>query len=171
MSKPWYVHQQQRTLYLPEKNNYCVSAAYRFRDEPSFLGYTVDVFNYSEDVNGKVSDAQLCAVVPRGEEEKSSKLGVSPCFLPQFLDGDYWVLLYNEKDGYALISTGQPTTPTLDGCRGDGLWIFMRSNKRDDKKIDKVRKKAEEMGFDLSVLNDVEHGGFCNYPKFPPESR
>lgn len=174
VSKPWYAHQQQRTFYLPESNNYCVSAAYRFRDQPTFpFGYTVDVFNYSENVDGTVADAQLCATVKRGESEKASKLSVALCFLPQVLSGDYWVVLYDEKDGYALISTGQPTRPSPDdssgGCRGDGLWIFLRSSKRDSKTIDKVRKKAKEIGFDLSVLNDVEQGSFCSYPKFPPE--
>lgn len=172
VSKPWYSHQQQQTFYLPEKNNFCVSASYMFRDKPSFpFGYIVDVFNYSENVDGKASDAQLCASIERGKSDISSKLSVAPCFLPLVLSGDYWVLLYDEKDGYALISTGQPTKPTLDddgGCKGDGLWIFLRSIKRDDKKIDKVRKKAKEMGFDLSVLNDVKQGSFCNYPKFPP---
>eukprot|EP00592_Proboscia_alata_P010465 CAMPEP_0194361884 /NCGR_PEP_ID=MMETSP0174-20130528/9524_1 /TAXON_ID=216777 /ORGANISM="Proboscia alata, Strain PI-D3" /LENGTH=222 /DNA_ID=CAMNT_0039134361 /DNA_START=139 /DNA_END=807 /DNA_ORIENTATION=+ len=175
-SKPWYIHQQAVTAYLSEENNYCVRAQYTILDSPTlpFL-YTIDVYNYSEDIDGNAMGGSLCASVGRGQPKDSSKLAVAPCFLPQVLDGPYWIVLYNEKDGYALVSGGQPFIPTRNGlCRTSerttgnaGLWIFLRSSKRDNKKIDKVRKKAQDMGFDLSVLNDVKQGGFCKYPPFP----
>jgi len=37
-----------------------------------------------------------------------------------------------------------------------GLWIFSRSQERDDALIDKVRTIAVDAGFDISVLNDVD---------------
>ena len=57
---------------------------------------------------------------------------MAPCFLPKFAAGPYWVLEYNEEEGYALISGGQPTTETPAGCKNgegknnSGLWIFSR---------------------------------------------
>merc|ERR1711963_169321 len=72
----------------------------------------------------------ICAQVPNDNEPAA--LRVAPCFLPTFLGGPYWVLDYNEQEGYALISGGQPTIETDQGCKtGDGtndsgLWIFTR---------------------------------------------
>ena len=37
-----------------------------------------------------------------------------------------------------------------------GLWIFSRSPTRDEVLIEKVRSIAQDAGFDLSVLNDVD---------------
>ena len=69
------------------------------------------------------------------------------CDLCQALFGPYWIVAYDEAEGYALVSGGQPTIPTKDGlCKtGDGvnnagLWIFSRSPVRDEALIAKVRR-------------------------------
>jgi len=107
----------------------------------------------------------LCAYQTEPEEAES-KLAVAPCFLPRIFAGPYWVVAYNETEGYALISGGQPTIPsgngdglckTGTGINDSGLWIFSRNQTRDDALITKVRGIAVEAGFDLSVLNDVDH--------------
>merc|ERR1712190_403563 len=71
---------------------------------------------------------------------------------------------YSEQEGYALISGGAPSVNGNDGkCRtgtgtnNAGLWIFTREQKRNDQLLSKVRAIAEAKGFDLSVLNDVDH--------------
>ena len=90
------------------------------------------------------------------------QLEVSPCFLPSFSAGPYWVLEYDEAMGYALISGGQPDIDTGNGCKcGDGvndsgLWIFTRKQERDDDLVDMIRGMAEAQGFDISVLNKVD---------------
>ena len=38
--------------------------------------------------------------------------------IPSEEAGDYWIVRYNEEEGYAIISGGQPTIPS---GRGDGL--------------------------------------------------
>ena len=92
-----------------------------------------------------------------------SKLKVAPCFLPKIFSGDYWVVAYDEGEGYALVSGGQPTKQgqnglctTGTGTNGSGLWIFTRKQERDEALVTKVRSIATDKGFDISVLNDVD---------------
>jgi hypothetical protein len=128
----------------------------------------------------QVQKGDLCAyqtdldsVPPLG-----SKLAVAPCFLPKALSGPYWIVAYDEGMGYALISGGQPkllsyddTTGEFIGCttgagiNNSGLWIFSRSPYRDQDLISYVRNLAVDMGFDVSVLNDVDQSPeTCGYP-------
>jgi len=190
-SRPWYSHQQAVNFYLPIELSNCVRADYNVRDRPTFpWGYTVDVKNQAQDENGKFQGGNLCAYQTDltsgsssdGQPPQPGKLAVAPCFLPKIFAGPYWVLLYNEDEGYALISGGQPTIPSyveddigdgqndkkFIGCRtgrginDSGLWIFSRSPVRDQEMIDSVRAKAMEMGIDVTVLIDVNHQG-CIY--------
>mmetsp|Transcript_27057 Transcript_27057/g.33184 ORF Transcript_27057/g.33184 Transcript_27057/m.33184 type:complete len:223 (+) Transcript_27057:66-734(+) len=170
ISAPWYIHKQAVRPDSPLEWNYCTQAIYNQRNRSSFpWGYTIDVNNYAEDLDGNVFGGPLCATVDRGEEEDSSKLAVAPCFIPKLLTGPYWVVYYDESKGYALISGGQPNRNTGDGCTGksrtgnnSGLWIFLRTTERDDEKIAEVKQLAIDAGFDTSILNDVIHKD-CSY--------
>lgn len=110
--------------------------------------------------------AGLCARIP--DSSNPAKLAVAPFFLPTFLAGPYWVLAYNEEEGYALISGGQPTIKTDNGCKtgtginNSGLWIFTREAFPAAGLVEKVRGLAAAQGFDLSVLVDIRHEG-CTY--------
>ena len=99
-------------------------------EKKSFGGYEVGVHNHAEEVDGTVHDSgdKICA---KGtDDEDTANLKVVPCFLPTFLVGPYWVLAYDEDEGYALVSGGQPTIKTPDGCKNgsgtnnSGLWMF-----------------------------------------------
>jgi len=161
-SAPWYVQQQAEVSYQPIEQNYCVRAQYTVLDEPTFLfGYTVGVNNLAQDEQGREYGGDLCAYQT---DDSPSKLAVAPCFLPKLFAGPYWVVAYNETEGYALISGGQPTIPSEDGSgcttgtgiNNSGLWIFTRQQERDEALVQKVRDIATDAGFDLSVLNDVD---------------
>jgi lipocalin len=160
VSAPWYVQQQAENAYSPIERNYCVMAEYAIKDEPSFWGYTVQVKNSAQNELGVKYGAELCAYQIEGQDV--GKLAVAPCFLPKFASGDYWVIDYNEDKGYALISGGQPTIKTENGCKtGDGtnnsgLWIFTRDQARNEEIVNEVRNIAKDNGFDISVLNDVD---------------
>merc|ERR1711972_231151 len=104
-------------------------------------------------------------------DAKTGKLEVSPYFVPSFASGDYWVIDYDESQGYALISGGAPKIEGQGGlCRTGtgvnqaGLWIFTRQQSRDEALVQKVRQMAQSKGFDLSVLNDVDQ---TNCPPLP----
>lgn len=157
----WYVHQQAPTKYVPIEKNYCSYAEYDIRESPTYpWGYTVKVNNYAEDKDGNSFGGELCAY--EADKKDKAKLGVAPCWLPKSVAGPYWVLAYDEEEGYAFVSGGQPNIWTGHGCKtGDGvlesgLWIFLRTRKRNHAKVKKVREIAKAMGFDLSVLNDVD---------------
>lgn len=141
------------------------------------------VHNYANErgVNDIIHDAQLCALIndPAGDP---GRLAVGPClfffeFLEQFIYGPYFIVAYDEAEGYALVSGGSPTVPTKDGLcttqRGfnnAGLWVFSRSNVRNEALIQKVRGIAVSKGFDVDVLEDVQHVG-CKYqPSSAPRS-
>lgn len=159
----WYVHQQAPTKYVPVDRNFCSYAEYSsiIDGKPTFpWGYTVKVNNHAEDSEGNTYGGELCAYQ---QKDTPSKLGVAPCKVPKFLSGPYWVLAYDENDGYALISGGQPTVRVEGGCRTgngvfeSGLWIFLRSRERNEDIIAEVRALAKDkFGLDISVLNDVD---------------
>ena len=163
ISKRWYVQQQMEVKYLPKYRNRCVYAEYKLEEKKTFWGYDVAVHNYAEEVEPPHapydSGSKLCAKIV---DKTKGQLKVAPCFLPSFLAGPYWVLAYDEEAGYALISGGPPKIATDAGCttssgtNDSGLWVFTRSQKRDDALVQKVRGIAKEKGFDLSVLNDVD---------------
>jgi hypothetical protein len=48
------------------------------------------------------------------------------------------------------------------GFNNAGLWLFFRSQLRDQSLIDRARAIAREKGFDTDVLMDVQHEG-CTY--------
>jgi len=169
VSTRWYIQQQMATSYLPKTENRCVFAEYSLPEKKPFWGYEIRVRNYAEDVASPytVHDSGpdlLCAKI---EDSSAGKLKVAPCFLPPLLAGPYWVLDYNEEEGYALISGGAPTISAPGGCRtgtgvnDSGLWIFTREQMRNAALVSKVRDIAAAKGFDLSVLNDVIQTG-CN---------
>jgi lipocalin len=167
ISSPWFVHQQAVNTYLPEERFFCVRAQYKERTHPTFpWGYTIDVFNEARDaVDGTLYGGKLNAYV----KEEPSKLAVAPSFIPKFASGDYWVIAYDEEKGYALISGGQPTIESDDGgCRTgqgineSGLWIFTRTQARDETLVQEARAIAADQGFDLSVLKNVTQDG-CVY--------
>mmetsp|Transcript_15103 Transcript_15103/g.22052 ORF Transcript_15103/g.22052 Transcript_15103/m.22052 type:complete len:218 (-) Transcript_15103:141-794(-) len=159
VSKPWYAHQQAPTEYVPIERNYCTRAKYNKRQSNTFLGYEIDVDNYTQDAEGNKYGGQLCATIVG-----DGKLAVAPCFLPKLLAGPYWVLAYEEERGFALVSGGQPSfrsengmgCTTGKGVNDSGLWIFLRSRDRDEELIDEIRAMAADMDIDISVMNDVD---------------
>lgn len=118
-SKPWYSHQQAENVYSPIEQNFCVTAEYTIKTDPTFWGYTVSVNNQAQNQNGEKFGGELCAYQT---DESLSKLAVAPCFVPKMWAGPYWVVAYDEKEGYALVSGGQPTQPGENGCTtGTGI--------------------------------------------------
>ncbi|KAL7569219.1 hypothetical protein ACA910_016775 [Epithemia clementina (nom. ined.)] len=170
ISAPWYIQEQAVVEYLPLEKFFCVRARYSkivgWFGEKTFWGYTILVNNEAQDSAGKRFGGELCAF-QKGEEP--AKLAVAPCLVPTWYAGDYWVVAYKEgPDGYALVSGGQPTLPTGNGCRtGDGinqsgLWVFTRAKERNEMVIDNVRQIALHKGFDITVLEKVHHEN-CKY--------
>jgi len=158
----WYIQQQMETEYLPKEQNYCVSAEYSMRSNVGLYGYTIAVHNVAYEEDGTVHDSKDLLCAKADSSGIASQLEVAPCFLPPLFAGPYWVVDYSESDGYALVSGGQPTVDTGNGCKTGtgvndaGLWIFTRKQQRDDALVQKVRSVAISQGFDVSVLNDVD---------------
>jgi len=168
IAKRWYIQQMMETSYLPKTHNWCVYAEYRKLANKSFWGYDVAVHNHAEEQDGTIHDSDKDikggGIYAKIVDEKAGQLGVAPWFLPTFLAGPYWIIDYNEEEGYALISGGAPKVSGKDGsCKtgtgtnDSGLWIFTRAQKTDAKLVSKVREIAQSKGFDLSVLNPIDH--------------
>jgi len=160
-SSKWFTQQQMVTTYLPADYFRCVSAEYTLLDERTLLGYDVKVENHAENQEGKALGplTTLCAKVVNST---AGKLLVSPCFLPSFAAGDYWVEAFDKEAGWALVSGGAPSKEGTDGCQtgtgvnGSGLWIFTRKQERDEGLVQKIRAVAVKKGFDVSVLKDTD---------------
>merc|ERR1712100_699902 len=123
----------------------------------------IDVHNHAEGKDGEIFDSGTLLQARTVNEERGQFL-VAPWFIPPSLAGPYWIIAYDEAEGYALVSGGPPTLEGKDGkCKlgsgtnNSGLWIFTREQKRNEELIAKVRGIAESKGFDLSVLNDIDH--------------
>lgn len=123
--------------------------------------------NVAQDKDRNEFGGKLCAYQ---KGPGASKLAVAPCFLgpKRWVAGDYWIIDYDEEEGYALVSGGQPTIPTANGCRtgtginDSGLWIFTREQNASDALVTKVRGIAQAQGFDVSMLKDVKQNS-CVY--------
>ena len=166
----WYVQYQQETSYLPERLNYCVTAQYGIKDDTH-----LSVYNYAnlDKVNGESTNRHhnlLCARIP--DENIKSKLVVSPCFLPDFFSGDYWVIDAGpENDNYtwAIISGGQPYLKLDDGCTTEtrgfnntGFWFFTRDQLPNNNLVEIIKEKAIKKGFTLEKMNPIIQEG-CLY--------
>mmetsp|Transcript_9801 Transcript_9801/g.13853 ORF Transcript_9801/g.13853 Transcript_9801/m.13853 type:complete len:276 (-) Transcript_9801:255-1082(-) len=173
----WYIQAQQEIQYLPIEQNNCVYAEYSKRRKTwwSWLSpkYELDVRNFSQREDGTPVNSgdsffsKLCAYTPN--KSVPSKLAVAPCFVPTGLAGPYWVVEYNAEEGWAIISGGQPTIPGDNGgCKlgtgtnNSGLWLFTREVNPSPDLVTKMKELAEEKGFDISVLNKVDHND-CDY--------
>jgi len=173
ISKSWFVQKQQVNSYQPRESLFCVVATYEneSRTVPFFSGTVVSVYNYGNlnGVNGQnQNDGQvLCAREP--DNTKSAALLVAPCFLPNFLAGDYWVVAIGDNYEWAIISGGQPTEKFADGCttkedgiNGSGFWFFTRERVASEETIAMMDAKAKSLGFTTSRMIKVEQEG-CNY--------
>jgi hypothetical protein len=72
-------------------------------------------------------------------------------------------LYYNEEEGLALVSGGQPDIETEEGCifkksliNGSGLWIFTREQVRDEALVNRGVTLLKQKGFDTRILNNVD---------------
>lgn len=171
----WYSQQQMSTQETPASWNYCGYADYTALGRPSFpWSYTLQVRFYAEESDGTVHDtgSLICAT---SDADTPAKLTVGPCFLPRILGaGPQWIIAYEEgdsesDDGYALVSGGAPTETGEDGyCKtgsgitNAGLWVFTRKQERNETVVQRARKVAEEQGFDVSVLKDVNQSLCAN---------
>ena len=177
-SRKWYVHEQAETTYLPKSRNYCVTAEYKLLDKPTpFFGYTIEVTNTAQDKERKSTYGGTIYAAETNENDPS-KLEVAPGFLPRFLAGPYWIVDYDETEGYALVIGGSPQVRNKETgkCRTNnrwitssgGLWIFTRESVRNDALIEKVKGIAADLGLDTSVLNTVDHDN-CQYDEADAE--
>jgi len=153
INAPWYVQRQRVVPFQPAETFYCVEASYNLHPNwfySFFNGWELEANNYGETENGEPRKATLCA---KQQDENSSKLWVAPCWLP--FSGPFWVVEYVEGDqGYAIISGGQPTINTGNGCKvpdGNGLWIFTRERNPSNDLIAEVLDIAKAKGFDVDL--------------------
>lgn len=192
ISGRWYSQQQRPSPFQPETLNFCTTADYTKIDGITNIAppgyneaYTIQVFNTAQDANGTVftsnDEAQvgpdpgpLCGLEQFPNGTDPAKLLVGNCFVDPsnpFASGPYWVVAYNETDGYALISGGQPDVPTSNGlCTFsspfNGLWIFTRDSERDEDVIEAMIDVAIANGIDPSSMLPVDQED-CTYPEVP----
>ncbi len=113
----------------------------------------------------------LCARIINSSEPQ--KLYVSPCFLPNFFAGPYWVLNAGPSlDNYqwAIVGGGVPTIKSnnntcqykTSGFKNSGLWLFSRKRFLDISTIDKMKQYLNKIGINTSHLLNVTQKG-CNY--------
>jgi len=160
-SAKWYTQAQMVLGYLPADYFRCVTAQYTLLEKPTLLGYNVNVKNHAENQDGKALGplTEICAKIVN---ESAGKLEVSPCFLPSFLSGPYWIVAFDQEEGWALVSGGPPNNEGTQGCKSgtgvnnSGLWIFTREQERNEALVQKIKGIAEAKGFDVSVLKDTD---------------
>ena len=155
ISATWYVQKQRIVQFQPLSSFYCVEANYNSNPSAWFsfwYGWDIEAQNYGENVDGTPQEATLCV---KQQDEGSAKLCVAPCWLP--FAGPFWIVLYEEgEQGYAVISGGQPTISTGNGCKvpdGNGLWIFTRERNPSSDLVEQVLNMTQAKGLDVD-LND-----------------
>ena len=73
------------------------------------------------------AESQLAA---SSSVEPACAAQVAPCFLPSFLAGPYWILEFNDEEGWAIVSGGPPTQEAAGGCRTGPGRILRRGGVR-----------------------------------------
>ncbi|MGI9526078.1 MAG: lipocalin family protein [Weeksellaceae bacterium] len=129
----WY--EIQRFPHSFEKDLQCVSATYSLKEDGE-----IKVVNRGYD-GEKWKDIEGKAWTP--EAEKPGELKVE-FFWP--FSGDYYII---ETDPATYSLVGTPDR--------DYLWILSREKSLDHTTLNRLRNKAQELGFDISKLNDVHH--------------
>ena len=161
LAKRWYVQQQMATKFFPTSQNRCVYNEYKHRKK-GLLGYDLSVHNYLQEVDPphKAHDSSYaCAKIV---DSARGKFQIAPCVMPPAAGTPFWILAYDQAEGYALVSGGAPKLVSEGGCRTRsgakeaGLWIITSKQQRDETLLQKVRAIASQKGLDLSVLNDVD---------------
>lgn len=175
----WYVQQQQLNGYQRENQLYCVMATYNTDNHshvPGFSGQVLSVYNYAnqDKINGvplNSNSSVLCARIPN--QTRPEKLVVSPCFLPNFLSGPYWIVAAGPHQHYyewAIVIGGQPTIKTSNttcttkerGFSNSGLWIFSRSPVLQNDDLQYLRSLLIKKGISTDKLKNVTQTG-CHY--------
>eukprot|EP01023_Acetabularia_acetabulum_P042080 TRINITY_DN412_c0_g1_i2.p2 TRINITY_DN412_c0_g1~~TRINITY_DN412_c0_g1_i2.p2 ORF type:complete len:253 (-),score=49.00 TRINITY_DN412_c0_g1_i2:190-948(-) len=135
------------------------------------------------------SNFPLIAIVPNADQASRLRVGIKYLrFIQRITFGDYWIVATGSTANntkyefdWAIISGGAPNRETENGCstgyewdffrrfqtNGVGLWLFTREQVASNETIEVMRAEAEKLGFDTSVLANVEQEG-CLYEGFPP---
>tara|TARA_B100001093_G_scaffold515387_1_gene591611 strand:+ start:948 stop:1538 length:591 start_codon:yes stop_codon:yes gene_type:complete len=176
----WYIQQQQVTGYQPRETLYCVAQTLNEsnRTVPFYDGSVISVFNYGRinGVNGTLENPNnftLCA--RQTNSSNPAEIINAPCFLPNILAGQYWVLAAGPSSynySWAIVSGGPPTvryadgncSTKLTGTNGAGLWLFTREpfGEIADMFVSKMRYILRNIGYTTSLLINVTQRG-CNY--------
>lgn len=181
ISKSWFVQYQQENGYQKKNSLFCVAATYdnsKKQSVPFFSGPVISVYNYANKggVNkSNQNDKDGMVLCARAANKDPSKLLVAPCFLPNGLAGNYWVLDAGvDAEGeytWALISGGQPTVQYDDGtCStketgtygATGMWIFTRERVASKETVDAAFNAMAKQGIHTGRMIKAEQEG-CNY--------
>jgi len=176
ISKSWYIQRQQTTSYQPADSLYCVVATYDKEGKKQYFKDAITVSNYGNEggVNqGSDGVFGLCAI-----ERGTARLTVSPCFLPPFVGGPYWVVAIADDYSYAIVVGGQPKErgqceaglcTTKEGGpffltlgSGEGLWFLTRERFPDESVLETMEAEAAALGLCTASMLDVVHEG-CLY--------
>jgi lipocalin len=181
----WYTQQQMPTVFQPKENLFCVRAYY---DAVSPDELDVLLTDNEGGVTGPNNEPGSMGfthkMIINDPVNAPSKMKLGAGFLPPSSYGDYWVLFAGPGGSsgydYGVVSAGPPMNfgerdpngnGTFFGCiagndrelNGAGLWLFTREPEPDREVVEMLRNKTIELGFDLSILEPVEHTG-CTYP-------
>mmetsp|Transcript_80464 Transcript_80464/g.225798 ORF Transcript_80464/g.225798 Transcript_80464/m.225798 type:complete len:229 (+) Transcript_80464:56-742(+) len=169
--REWYVQQRMRgNSNTPRLSNMCIAMYYNMMAQRSFWGYDISIRTFSRDDRfphaGTFHD-DLCA---RIEDRYTGKFKMARCSTPSLFARSYWVVAHDTSAGYAIISRGTPDSVSSGGCTASGgLWIMTRQQRRNDGVLDQARSRARELGFDLSVLEDIYQDRCTNGGDIPDD--
>lgn len=163
----WFPQYQNPQTYQTKDELNCTSAYYYKRgNEQKNLpnGWFLNVSNMGvTDKQDNDTDGFLCARV-HDADKNEAYLQVGPCGLK--FGGPYWVVRYNEDEGYAIIIGGMPDRMVLpheeavypikcgfQNKMENGMWAFTREREASDTKKEKLLQiMSDELKLDTSDL-------------------
>lgn len=119
-------------------NRSCVwgnSAEYSLREDGR-----IDVLNSCYKEGGEETDVRAVAWIPDGSEPGKLKVSFVPLLGYRLFPADYWVIELGDDYDYAVV--GHPN-------RSFG-WILSRKPEMEEKKLQAIGDRLEEMGYDFS---------------------
>ena len=127
-----------------EENCTNVTAEYAPRADGAI---TVTNICFKGSAAGKKDVAEGVARVVEGSSNTKLKVKFAPEWVP-FASGDYWIL--HLEDDYSAALVGDPA--------GKYLWILAREASIDDALLNRIKSKAEALGYETAPLEMTQQG-------------
>ena len=169
LNKMWYAQQVMPVVFQRKDDAFCQRDYYTM---DGTNGVSMQSYWNKGAVDGTEKQILMHGIIEDLNEPSHMLVGFKP--MPRFMRGPYWVIAAGpspDRYDWMIVSGGEPRIQGRDGkCKTgrmfnySGLWLFTSLPIPGPGVITTMRSVLTDLGYDLSVLINVEHRG-CDYSR------